>query len=628
MLIQRWVHAFAGAGEGSLPEACAGMGTDEEAKGSDVSQKINLGGWVNGGWATLDLDRLMETRALIQANSGGGKSWMLRRVLEQTAGKVQQIIIDTEGEFASLREKHDLIIAAANGGDALAHPKTAKILAERLLETRVSAVLDIYDLKRHDREAFVRIFLEALMNVPKHLYGHVLIALDEAHLFAPEKGSGESASTAAVIDIATRGRKRGYCLVAATQRVSKFHKDVAAELLNKFIGRTGLDLDVKRAAFELGMTPKEALSALQHLNAGEFYAFGPAIATVVQLMKSGAIETTHPKVGDRTLRAPPKPTEAIRAILPKLADLPKEAEEEARTVEDLRKENARLKRELAQKPKAGPSPTDVEAAVSQAGELARAAGFAKGRHSGFVDGIEQIAASAESAFTNIHAAARALVETTQRDRKTFEEIVGTAKREASKAGARPENPNRSGLTPSRPAVAVQRTEPNRNRADGARARQIDGRAPLSKAERLVLTVLAQYPQGRTKNQIAILTGYAINGGGFGNALSSLRTKGFIESSRDLLTSTTAGLDALGSFDPLPEGDALLAHWYGQLGKAERATLQVLAEAFPQSLSKEEVAERAGYEAGGGGFGNALSRLRTLELISGRGELRASEDLFG
>jgi hypothetical protein len=31
--------------------------------------------------------------------------------------------------------------------------------------------------------------------------------------------------------------------------------------------------------------------------------------------------------------------------------------------------------------------------------------------------------------------------------------------------------------------------------------------------------------------------------------------------------------------------------------------------------------------GGGGFNNALSRLRTLELISGRGELRVSEELL-
>jgi hypothetical protein len=46
---------------------------------------------------------------------------------------------------------------------------------------------------------------------------------------------------------------------------------------------------------------------------------------------------------------------------------------------------------------------------------------------------------------------------------------------------------------------------------------------LSKAERLILTVLAQYPRGSTAVQIAILTGYAVNGGGFRNALGSLNT---------------------------------------------------------------------------------------------------------
>ena len=49
--------------------------------------------------------------------------------------------------------------------------------------------------------------------------------------------------------------------------------------------------------------------------------------------------------------------------------------------------------------------------------------------------------------------------------------------------------------------------------------------------------------------------------------------------------------------------------------------------YPDPLPKDEVAARAGYDAAGGGFNNAISRLRTLELISGRGELRASEHLF-
>jgi hypothetical protein len=41
----------------------------------------------------IDLPTLLDTRLLVQANSGGGKSWLLRRLLEQSHGKVQQIVI-------------------------------------------------------------------------------------------------------------------------------------------------------------------------------------------------------------------------------------------------------------------------------------------------------------------------------------------------------------------------------------------------------------------------------------------------------------------------------------------------------------------------------------------------------
>jgi hypothetical protein len=150
------------------------------------------------------------------------------------------------------------------------------------------------------------------------------------------------------------------------------------------------------------------------------------------------------------------------------------------------------------------------------------------------------------------------------------------------------------------------------------------------AERKILTVPAQYPAGRTKIQIAVLTGYAHSGGGFNNAISALRTKGWVNGVGDSLRITDPGLTALGDYRPLPTGEELRRYWMGELGKAEREILQVLCDVFPTGLSKEDTARRtpSQYEPSGGGYNNALSRLRTLELIEGRGELRASEVLFG
>lgn len=123
-------------------------------------------------------------------------------------------------------------------------------------------------------------------------------------------------------------------------------------------------------------------------------------------------------------------------------------------------------------------------------------------------------------------------------------------------------------------------------------------------------------------QVAILTGYAHNGGGFNNYLGALRTRGCIEGDAARLVITDVGLRTLGPCEPLPSGSDLVKYWLAQLSRAERLVLEALVQAYPREVAKDELAVATGYQAGGGGFNNALSRLRTLELIEGRGRLRA------
>jgi hypothetical protein len=58
-------------------------------------------------------------------------------------------------------------------------------------------------------------------------------------------------------------------------------------------------------------------------------------------------------------------------------------------------------------------------------------------------------------------------------------------------------------------------------------------------------------------QVAVLTGYAVSGGGFNNYLGGLRSSGFIAGGREQLRITEAGLVALGSWDPLPVGSIFI-----------------------------------------------------------------------
>jgi hypothetical protein len=111
-----------------------------------------------------------------------------------------------------------------------------------------------------------------------------------------------------------------------------------------------------------------------------------------------------------------------------------------------------------------------------------------------------------------------------------------------------------------------------------------------------------------------------------NALGALRSAGLIAGNP--IQATLEGLAVAGDVEPMPRpGEELLAYWLANpnLGKAERALLSVLADAYPREMDKAEVADVSGYSATSSSFANALGRLRSLGLVSG---WRASDELMG
>lgn len=551
--------------------------------------KIQIGQHPDRTAAKVDLASLLETRFLVQANSGGGKSWLLRRLAEQAAPHTQIVIIDPEGEFATLRERYDFVICAPKDADAVAHPRSAALLARKLLETGVSAVVDIYELKAHERPAFVRAFFDALVNAPRNLWRPVLIVLDEAHMFAPEKGKAES--TGAVIDLATRGRKRGFALCCATQRLSKLHKDVAAEMLNKFIGRTGLDLDVERAADELGMGRKVAFEKLRGLPAGDFYAFGPAIATVPTQIRVGDVETSHPKAGGHRLAAPPPASPKIREVLAKLGDLPKEAEQELHTLEDLRRELAVTRGRLTTAEKRAGQTGIPEADVQKRIAAALA---------------QQPKAAPDT--SEAHPAVRALA--------VIEHTIGAARREMKRKPGPGKAVKLSEVPPLREILRDQVPHLLNVQDDGS----------LPKGERDVLIATAQHSDGATREQLTVLTGYKRSTRD--TYLQRLRARGMVEQTGDMIAATEEGRAALGAdFKPLPTGAALRAHWLRELPEGERKVLEVLIEAYPREVEREVVSETTGYKRST--RDTYLQRLTTRKLVDAvaRGGVRASKVLF-
>ena len=97
------------------------------------------------------------------------------------------------------------------------------------------------------------------------------------------------------------------------------HKDVAAELQNVLVGRTGLDVDQQRAGDILGLSKSER-QALRELEPGTFYGYGGAISRGVTLLRTGAVLTKHPEAGVIGTPAPPPPA-ALAELIAELRHL-------------------------------------------------------------------------------------------------------------------------------------------------------------------------------------------------------------------------------------------------------------------------------------------------------------------
>ncbi|MDK9698249.1 MAG: ATP-binding protein, partial [Siculibacillus sp.] len=252
---------------------------------------IDLGTTSTGETARLDLEELLSTRLLVQGNSGSGKSHLLRRLLEQSAPHVQQAIIDPEGDFVTLANAFGHVVV-----DAERSPAELARIAGRIRRHRASVVLDLEGLDAEDQMRAAAAFLDGLFDAERESWYPMLIAVDEAQLFAPAiagevSDEARKASLGAMTNLMCRGRKRGLAGLIATQRLAKLAKNVAAEASNFLMGRTFLDIDMARAADLLGMERRQA-EAFRDLVPGQFVALGPALSRRPVPIRIGAVETS------------------------------------------------------------------------------------------------------------------------------------------------------------------------------------------------------------------------------------------------------------------------------------------------------------------------------------------------
>lgn len=566
-------------------------------------------------------DDALDDRLGFIGTSGSGKTYnagsAVERILDRGA---RVVIIDPLGVWWGLRlladgrtpSPHDAVIFGGPRGDLALSDHVGALIGETAATMAESCILDLSQLGSKAAERrFMLAFLDAIYRKAGGEPFHLVV--DEADLFAPQKPQkGDEALLGMMENIVRRGRIKGFIPWLISQRPAVLNKNVLSQVdglvafkLTATQDRDALDDWIEGQADKAqGREIKASLPTLP-IGTGVVWLPGRAVLKTAPFPAKLTYDSSRtPKRGEKVKRAAALKSIDLGALKERLASVENEAKEN--DPKALKAEIARLKREMG-KPTVAPvvSPAIDQDSLDEAYGEGHTAGFMEGQKSA-LDKLAPWRAKANL----IRSEAKDMAEGLD---AIFAATPAPTKKPAGVAQRPEHRPSKPVMTGSSPAVRS-------NPAAGPGEK-------MSGAERKILTALAQYPDGRSKRQVAILTGYAATGGGFNNAMSSLRTKGWMDGRGDPLRITDAGLAALGSYEPLPTGRDLLEHWLGQLSKAERAILVELYRAYPDALSKEQVGNLTSYEPNGGGFNNALSRLRTLELIDGRGELRASEDLF-
>jgi hypothetical protein len=417
-------------------------------------------------------------------------------------------------------------------------------------------------------------------------------------------------------DIVRRGGQRGIGCVVVTQRSAVLNKNVLTQAQMLIALRTiaPQDLEAMDAWIQVHGEPeqrKTLMESLPSLPTGDAWFWSPGWPTVEGIFKRAhvlPIETfdsgATPEPGQKRVEPKHVADVDLDALKRQMAATIEKAKEN--DPKELNKQIAALKVELRKVHSGKLQTPAVETKTIEVPVLDVAGKVA----------IDQAAGMFNQAKNAFELAGTILGEVITR----LKQFAPTGQLTSPVAVSRQ---TRSSAPAQRPQRVVSSSE-STGAANGS----------LPKAERAILRVLANYPDGKAKREIGVIAGYRHTGGGFNNAIGALRSKGYIEGS-DPLRITESGMEAYGPVDPLPSGPELFAYWqnHPDLGRAEREILRVLYEAAGQALTKEQIApltvsdKGMPYEPQGGGFNNAVGRLRTFELIEGRGDLRAVKEFF-
>lgn len=136
----------------------------------------------------------------------------------------------------------------------------------------------------------------------------------------------------------------------------------------------------------------------------------------------------------------------------------------------------------------------------------------------------------------------------------------------------------------------------------------------------MLKACAQFrDRGLTRSQLVALAGVQ-KGGTFSTYIGELLRAELVEERDGRVWATPGGIDYLGGDVPAQPRtpEEILQRWRGEFRAGAQRMLDIIVEAYPRSVFRNELSERAGIEKGGT-FSTYLGELKRAELIQERGD---------
>ena len=573
---------------------------------------------------TLPEDAVTETFAIL-AKRGKGKTNTAVVMAEEMIGVgLPVVVLDPVGVWWGLRSSADgenpglpVVIFGGDHADVPLEPTAGELIADVVVDQRLSAVIDLSSLSKSAGRRFMAPFVERLYHRNREAL-HVIV--DEADAFAPQRATADTARLlGAMEDLVRRGRARGIGVTLITQRPAVLHKDVLtqAEVLIA-LGMTGprdvaaIDEWVRLHADE--DQAREVKASLPSLPVGTAWVWSPGWLDLLAKVRIRARRTfdssATPKAGER--RVTPKQMADV--------DLAALGEQIKATVERsqadnptaLRRRITDLERELAaerDKPPAAAVVERVEVPVLSA-EI-----------------IDQLEALLEPAAALLGETQETLL---KHRLWTERQIYGGPKTSLAARPAHSSTPGSgaSGRAAQAPGGPPASTDPPGGQ--GPLTGDVRGDVNLKAGARRILeTLAAHHPMRVTKSQLGTLARFKVTGGTFQTYWSALKRHGLVDESGGDIGITEAGLHYVGDHPRVPlTTDELLERWRSVLKAGARRMLDILVARYPDAVSREELADALEMAANGGTFQTYLSTLRRngLATVSG-GDVRAQDALF-